>query len=743
LGKTHPLLKRQIEKYLSDVPSIPDEWQKFLQAVEGSYEEADSDRSMLERSLEISSREHIQATAQMSKIRELALGIESRSTVDEVLAFAVEAATDIPGIIFVLVQTLDESRQFVITPYYSRIRSNAPIKMLRTAGFNVEDYIGKHSTSGRLKFPLAKLRVAQDYLENPRVIVKESLAELLSGVWPKPLCDSIQKIVGYKRFVITPLMVDGKSWGNLLFFLVGHVSQGTLEMIASHCALGIKKAQLVESLQKQNLKLRESEEKYRSIFNSANDIILLIDNKGKVLDVNLKIKEIGGYDPDEFVGRSILSLTRILPPKSLTKIATNFGKRMIGAEIQPYEVEMIKKDGQVAHVEISARALRQDGKVIGDLAIIRDITERRQAEMTLRQQKDLIDRTLMTTPNAVLVVDKGRRIVLANKTFKRDFASKQDPEGKTLDNFIGTNTVVNSIARVLSNKESGERIEFRFQVEGEERTFTAEILYMGEGQALVIFTDITADRVKQDRLYLTDRLASVGEMASGIAHEINNPLTSIIGLSQLLKEEEFPGDAGEDIASIYKESQRAAKIVKNLLAFARRHEPVRQTAAVGDIISDVLALRAYEHKVKSIQVITNIPSDTPQVMADYYQIQQVFMNIVLNAEQAMIDAHGKGNLTITAERVESVVKISFTDDGPGIKPENLKRIFDPFFTTKEVGKGTGLGLSICYGIVTTHGGKIYAESELAKGATFVIELPADSVTANTTPNKRVDSIPIY
>jgi len=134
-------------------------------------------------------------------------------------------------------------------------------------------------------------------------------------------------------------------------------------------------------------------------------------------------------------------------------------------------------------------------------------------------------------------------------------------------------------------------------------------------------------------------------------------------------------------------------------------------------------LRAYEQKVSNIQVDTQLAPDLPEVMADYFQLQQVFLNIIINAEHFMIEAHNRGTMTIITGRVDNTIKAVFSDDGPGIAKENLGHLFDPFFTTKEVGKGTGLGLSICHGIVAEHGGRIYAESELGKGATFVVILP--------------------
>ncbi|HJX69447.1 MAG TPA: ATP-binding protein, partial [Dehalococcoidia bacterium] len=208
-------------------------------------------------------------------------------------------------------------------------------------------------------------------------------------------------------------------------------------------------------------------------------------------------------------------------------------------------------------------------------------------------------------------------------------------------------------------------------------------------------------------------------------HELNNPLTSIIGFSQLLIEREVPDDIREDLTLINKEAQRAASVTRNLLTFGRKHAPAKEPNQINNIVDDVLRLRTHEHKANSIEIEKHLSPDLPEVMADYFQMQQVFMNIIINAEYFMINAHNRGTLAITTKEQNDTVMIIFTDDGPGILPENMGRIFDPFFTTKEAGKGTGLGLSICHGIVTEHGGQIYARSQLGKGTTVVVELPAN------------------
>ena len=241
--------------------------------------------------------------------------------------------------------------------------------------------------------------------------------------------------------------------------------------------------------------------------------------------------------------------------------------------------------------------------------------------------------------------------------------------------------------------------------------------YFGSG------IDLTEKNKLQEQLILADRLASMGELVSGIAHELNNPLTGVIGFSELLLEKDIPENLCEDVAIIHHEAQRASEIVKNMLAFARKHTPSKQYINVNSAVARVLSLRTYEHKVNNIKVMTHLSNELPDVSVDVFQLQQVFLNIIINAEYFMKQANNGGNLTITTESVDGIVRVIISDDGPGISRENLNRIFDPFFTTKEVGVGTGLGLSLSHGIIKENGGNIYATSKLGEGATFTIELP--------------------
>ncbi len=222
---------------------------------------------------------------------------------------------------------------------------------------------------------------------------------------------------------------------------------------------------------------------------------------------------------------------------------------------------------------------------------------------------------------------------------------------------------------------------------------------------------------------MADRLASIGELAAGTAHELNNPLTSVIGFSRLLMEKDVSDDIREDLGIICSEAQRATEVIKQLLQFAHKRRPVEELNQINSVVEHVLRLRAYEQRAHNIEVRTDLAPGLPEIMVDYFQMQQVLLNIIINAEQSMVEANERGTLTIATRRRNSTVVISVTDDGLGISQEHLGQIFNPFFTTKKAGKGTGLGLSICHRIVTEHSGQIYARSRPGEGATFYVELP--------------------
>jgi signal transduction histidine kinase len=261
---------------------------------------------------------------------------------------------------------------------------------------------------------------------------------------------------------------------------------------------------------------------------------------------------------------------------------------------------------------------------------------------------------------------------------------------------------------------------------------------MSEELALANARSIAAlERLKstQAQLLQAEKLSAIGQLVAGVAHELNNPLTSVIGYAQLLEDElrgggEAPAvrpaaELAQDLRRIAEESERAARIVRNLLAFARRQTAERAPQDVAELFARVIALRSYELRLNNVKVDTEFEPGLPPVVADGSQLQQALLNLLLNAEQAMRGRDAR-RLRVGArfDAEASAVELFIADSGHGIEQANLMRIFDPFFTTRDVGEGTGLGLSICYGIVRDHGGQILVDSTVGVGTTFSVLLPA-------------------
>ncbi len=289
------------------------------------------------------------------------------------------------------------------------------------------------------------------------------------------------------------------------------------------------------------------------------------------------------------------------------------------------------------------------------------------------------------------------------------------------------------------------------QAAAEERAIVREVVATGQGsrhiriaamaidgQRLVALRDSTEARLLQERLLQSEKMASVGQLVSGVAHELNNPLTGVMGFAQLLLARDIDETSRGQVRTIYGEAERAAKIVQNLLSFARRRKPAKEMTDVNALLAQVLELRSYDFAIRNIALDMELDPRMPMCWVDPDQVQQVFFNVVKNAEQAMIEAKGGGRLTVRTEAVRrhangerevgaeaaaTGVRITIADEGPGISAEAQRRIFDPFFTTKEAGQGTGLGLTISYSIVDEHGGRVWAENRPSGGAAFMIELP--------------------
>ncbi|GAB4441993.1 MAG: response regulator [Chloroflexi bacterium OHK40] len=260
---------------------------------------------------------------------------------------------------------------------------------------------------------------------------------------------------------------------------------------------------------------------------------------------------------------------------------------------------------------------------------------------------------------------------------------------------------------------------------------SAQVIQNGVGVSGLhcIARDLTVRRRLEQQLIQSEKLSAIGQLVAGVAHELNNPLTSVSGYAQLLlRDTRLPADTHQDIEQIYAQAERAGKIVQNLLIFAREHKPERRMVSVNEAITSALALQNYQLKVDNIGVLAELAPDLPFTTADSHQLQQVFLNLITNARHAMVEKGGRGTLTLRSSLVRgengvAMIQVEVADTGVGIPERDLPKIFNPFFTTKPVGQGTGLGLSICFGIIKEHDGQIWAESQLGVGTRIFVTLP--------------------
>jgi signal transduction histidine kinase len=348
--------------------------------------------------------------------------------------------------------------------------------------------------------------------------------------------------------------------------------------------------------------------------------------------------------------------------------------------------------------------------------------------------------------------DDGDRTLACNAHLRLTFgypveAAEQDVLPFSLDRFIDPLARPNLLDRL---RHDGSVTDFLVRVRRAdltpiwvELTGHAEVDPAGVVRLEALVRDVS-DRKKLDdqtrdlyhQLLQAEKLASLGQTISGIAHELNNPLATILTWAERLAQRQADDQTRRGLDVILSEADRSARIVRNLLTFARKRHTTRTMVDINAIVGETLALRSYEQRVTNINVISALAAGLPQVFADPHQLQQVLLNLVINAEQAMLSAHGHGTLVVRTwhSGENDTVVLEVNDDGPGIPEEARTKIFDPFFTTKEVGKGTGLGLTVAYAIVQEHGGRIWIGSPReGAGASFFVELPTGNASAVRPP----------
>jgi two-component system NtrC family sensor kinase len=363
----------------------------------------------------------------------------------------------------------------------------------------------------------------------------------------------------------------------------------------------------------------------------------------------------------------------------------------------------------------------------------RAVEDERRAREVAAQSEERYARLVESAFDAIFTVDQDGFITSANR-------SLEQAVGKRREQLLGTPAValadprdrrvaLNAFAGAMSGEPQRAQVRYA-DWSGETRTCSLTLTPLSEGDritgSICIVRDVTDDVRITEQLMQQEKLAAVGELVSGVAHELNNPLASVMAFAQLLlaqESEETSRTRSEALEAIHHEARRAAKIVANLLTFARQHQPERAPTDLNRVVADTLELRRYSLRTARVRVEVKLDPAMPPTMADPFQLQQVVLNLLANAEYALSSWAGDRVVTVSTRAADELLTITVADSGPGISEDHLTRVFNPFFTTKPVGEGTGLGLSISDGIVREHGGRIRVESTPGSGATFVIELP--------------------
>ncbi len=472
---------------------------------------------------------------------------------------------------------------------------------------------------------------------------------------------------------------------------------------------------------------REKEMRFTELFETLQEGVYFSTPEGQLLDANPALVGVLGYDEK----RDLLAVE---------PAALNFdpGKPVLGRAIddrggvRTREIKLRRKDGKPAIFLDSSRAVWDtSGNIIRYQGTLVDITDRRGMEQQLAQQEEFRRRLLESFPDLILVVDLAERYTFVSARAKDLLGYDQkDMLGKKITDLADHSPELASLYNdVVSGKQVFGSAEFGARHrDGSWRTMRASGSQLADAEGnitgvIVSVRDITIERKLEQQVVQSERLAAMGAMIGGVAHELNNPLTSILGVSELLQDTETNETSRKQLAMLQQQTRRAAEIVQNLTYFARPPAPGKSRINLTEVVERTLNLHAYSLRKNNITVDFLKEQGVPYALGDPHQLMQVFLNLILNAEQAIREVRDKGTLRIRMGRGENSVWVSFHDDGPGISKENLASIFDPFYTTKRPGRGTGLGLSICKSVMKEHSGSVEAANSPESGAVFTVTLP--------------------
>jgi PAS domain S-box-containing protein len=468
--------------------------------------------------------------------------------------------------------------------------------------------------------------------------------------------------------------------------------------------------------------------RYRSLFEAASDGIFTVDSSGTITSANAAWAVICGMPRDGIVGRR---LTALADSGDAAAMASWITQALAGRPVQ-FESAVPRAAGSQRLLSFSFSPVTSGGEVSGLLGIARDVTDERAQAAALERAESRYARLVEAAQDGICTIDDEGRITSANRAFRRIARLTRDAlVGHHFGDLIPDDQHAAVWAMFVSTLQGGrQRGEIRFMSHlGVPTVVSVSCAPLMEHDqvsgVLAILRDVTEERTLFERAARRDKLAALGELVGGVAHEVNSPLTGILAHGQLLQADlSADSDARKAADTIVGEARRAARIVGKLLTFARQNPTERIPTDINQVITDTLELRRYPLRMQDVELSVSLAEALPLVSADPFQLQQVLINLLSNAEQAVVAREDPlRRIAVTSERRDGELCIVVSDSGAGIAPEHLPHIFNPFYTTKPRGVGTGLGLSISFGIIREHGGFIQAFSPPGEGATFIVHLP--------------------
>jgi two-component system NtrC family sensor kinase len=463
------------------------------------------------------------------------------------------------------------------------------------------------------------------------------------------------------------------------------------------------------------------------LFETLQEGVYFSTPEGRLLDANPALVSMLGYGEKKDLLAAAPAALNVDPGQPVLGRAVDDR-----GGVRTREIKLRRKDGSAAIFLDSSRAVWDtSGNIIRYQGTLVEITEKRRMERQLAQQEEFRSRLLESFPDLILVVDLEERYTFVSSR-ARDLLGCEPQEmlGKKISDIENHSPEMAALYHtVVSGKQAFASAEYGARHrDGNWRTMRAAASQLVDADGkisgiIISVRDITVERKLEQQIVQSERLAAMGAMIGGVAHELNNPLTSIMGVSELLQDTETNETSRKQLAMLQQQARRAAEIVQNLTYFARPPAPGKSRISLVEVVERTLNLHAYSLRKNNITVDFLKEPGIPYALGDPHQLMQVFLNLILNAEHAIRDVRDKGTLRIRLGRGDGSVWVSFHDDGPGIPNQNLTSIFDPFYTTKRPGRGTGLGLSICKSVLKEHNGSMDAANAPDGGAVFTVTLP--------------------